>query len=341
MNDATPLQPPRQELGPRLAGLLSTLGPLLALAIVVVIFRVINGEGFLNRYNIQAILADSAIVTIAALGMTLIIIGGGIDLSTGSVVALSSVLCAKALQGMGTTNLSELELSHWLAAFGVGIGTGMLCGALNGLVIVGLRVVPFIATLGMLSVARGASKWQSDNSPIAVTYAFGNWAQSFVEPAWLLLAPSVWMTFGLALLVGLMLQRTVFGRHIVALGSNEQTARLCGLKVNWLKIGLYTLGGAFAGLAGVVQTARLTQGDPSAAVGLELNVIAAVVIGGGSLMGGEGRVLGTLAGALIMATLTNGATQAGWENYVQEILVGTIIVCAVALDQWRARRLAH
>ena len=334
-------QPQTERSAFRLSNVISTLGPLLALAVVVFIFRMVNGPGFLTMFNLQTILADSAIVTIAALGMTLIIIGGGIDLSTGSVVALSSVMCAKALRGMGTESLTELELTHWLAACGVGIGTGMLCGALNGLAIVGLRVVPFIATLGMLSVARGTAKWQADNSPIAVTYGFGNWAQSFVEPAWLLVAPSVWMTLGLSLLIGLVLQRSVFGRHIVALGSNEQTARLCGLKVNWLKIGLYTLGGAFAGLAGVVQTARLTQGDPSTGVGLELNVIAAVVIGGGSLMGGEGRVLGTLAGALIMAVLTNGATQAGWENYVQEILVGVIIVCAVALDQWRARRLAH
>lgn len=326
---------------------LTTMGPLLALLIVIVIFRTICGEHFLSMDNIRTVLANAAIVTIAALGMTVIIIGGGIDLSTGSMVALSSVICAKVLvaTGLGDAGIDPPTLKQWISVFAVGIGTGMLCGAVNGLAIVILRVVPFIATLGMLSLARGVAKWQANNTPINVAYTFGDWTSEPLGaetlPAWLQFAPSVWLMLVLAIVVGVMLQRTVFGRHIVALGSNEQTARLCGLKTNWLKIALYTLGGAFAGLAGVVQTGRLTQGDPSVAVGLELNVIAAVVIGGGSLMGGEGRVLGTLAGALIMAVLANGATQAGWANYVQEILVGVIIVIAVALDQWRARKLAH
>jgi len=193
----------------------------------------------------------------------------------------------------------------------------------------------------MLSVARGVAKWQARNVPIDINYAFGNWVQPFIDPPWLILAPSVWITLLLVVFFSLMLQRTIFGRHVVALGSSEATARLCGLKINRLKIFLYMISGACAGLAGVVQTARLTRGDPSVATGLELNVIAAVVIGGGSLSGGEGSILGTLVGALIMGVLSAGATQAGWENYVQEILVGLIIVLAVAVDQLRARRAAQ
>ncbi|MEI7634482.1 MAG: ABC transporter permease [bacterium] len=318
---------------------LAALGPFFGLILVLAVFTAINGPAFLSLPNLQTMVADASIVAIAALGMTLVIIGGGIDLSTGSLVALSSIMCAKALAWGGFADSPALSTWGWTLAFLAGIGTGMFCGAINGSAIVGLRVVPFIATLGMLSVARGGAKWQSHNQPINVTYAFGDWVQPYVKPAWIMLAPSVWLAIVLAVIMGLVLNRTVFGRSIVALGSSEATARLCGLRIGWLKITLYTIAGAFAGLAGVVQTARLTRGDPSVAVGMELNVIAAVVIGGGSLSGGEGSILGTMAGALIMSALATGATQAGWENYVQEILVGLIIVFAVALDQLRARKM--
>ena len=323
-----------------LSRLLKAFGPLFGLLIVLGIFTGVNGLGFLSRANIQAMLADSAIVAIAALGMTLVIIGGGIDLSTGSLVAFSSVMCAKLLLYVDPSQDGALSLTYWVVALGAGIGTGMLCGLVNGLSVVFLRVAPFIATLGMLSVARGLAKWQAHNQPIDISYAFGDWVSPASIPGfeWAYFAPSVWLFLLLAIVVALVLHRTVFGRHVVALGSSELTARLCGLRINGLKLSLYMLAGAFAGLAGVLQTARLTRGDPSVAVGLELNVIAAVVIGGGSLSGGEGSILGTLAGALVMSALANGSTQAQWENYVQEILVGMIIVFAVALDQMRARR---
>lgn len=324
--------------GRAMARAVAVLGPLFGLVLVVGVFTGINGFAFLSLGNLQTMVADASIVAIAALGMTLVIIGGGIDLSTGSVVALSSIMCAKALSAAGFGDSPGLPAWGWAAAFVAGISTGALCGVVNGLAVVGLRVVPFIATLGMLSVARGLAKWQSDSQPINVTYAFGDWVQPYVKPAWLLFSPSVWLALALAVLAAVVLHRTVFGRHVVALGSSEATARLCGLRIGGLKVALYAICGAAAGLAGVVQTARLTRGDPSVAVGLELNVIAAVVIGGGSFNGGEGSILGTLAGALVMSALATGATQAGWENYTQEILVGLIIVFAVALDQLRARR---
>jgi ribose/xylose/arabinose/galactoside ABC-type transport system permease subunit len=146
------------------------------------------------------------------------------------------------------------------------------------------------------------------------------------------------MMFGLVALTAVLLRYTTFGRHVVAVGSNEQTARLCGVRVNLVKLMVYTLGGTFAGIAGVVQFSRLTLGDPTVAVGLELAIIAAVVIGGGSLAGGEGSPLGSLIGAAIMITIAHGGSHLGWRNPVQEIITGVIIILAVAVDMLRQGR---
>ena len=143
------------------------------------------------------------------------------------------------------------------------------------------------------------------------------------------------MTIALAVLISLVLTRTVFGRHLFALGSNERAARACGIATNRLKIIIYASAGLFFGLAGVLQMSRLRQGDPTVAVGVELDVIAAVVIGGGSLSGGEGSILGSMIGALIMAVLRNGSNQMGWPTYVQEIIIGVVIIIAVAVDRLR------
>ncbi|HBQ11847.1 MAG TPA: ABC transporter permease, partial [Myxococcales bacterium] len=160
------------------------------------------------------------------------------------------------------------------------------------------------------------------------------------DPGWLLLAKGVWITLILAVIMALVLRRTVFGVHTFAIGSSEPTARLCGVPVERVKLLVYVLAGAFAGLAGVLQLGRLTVGDPTTAIGLELDVIAAVVIGGGSLSGGRGSIAGALLGAFFMAVLANGCTLSGVPNYVQEILVGAIIIAAVALDHLRRRAAA-
>jgi ribose/xylose/arabinose/galactoside ABC-type transport system permease subunit len=158
------------------------------------------------------------------------------------------------------------------------------------------------------------------------------------NPPWLLVAPGVWIMLALAVMLSLVLRYTVFGRHVFALGSNEETARLCGLNLRRLKIGVYTLGGLFIGLAGVYQFAKLKVGNPTSGIGLELKIIAAVVIGGASLRGGRGTVLGTLTGALLMQTIASGCTQLGLSNPVQDIILGVIIVAAVTVDQFRQRR---
>ena len=165
-----------------------------------------------------------------------------------------------------------------------------------------------------------------------------NLVVTFPDPPWILLAPGVWIAIVLAIAMSVVLRNTVFGRRVFALGSNEAAARACGIPTERLKIWVYSLAGLFFGLAGVMQMSRLRQGDPTVAAGIELDVIAAVVIGGGSLSGGQGTVLGTMVGALIMAFLRNGCQQMGWANYVQEIIIGAIIVIAVATDQIRSRR---
>jgi ribose transport system permease protein len=192
-------------------------------------------------------------------------------------------------------------------------------------------------------VVRGAAKGIGREQKIDVEPGLLRWLDELLasvpkERGWMLVPIGVWLLIILAIITAGLLRYTRLGRHIFAIGSNEQTARLCGVAVDRVKLSVYTLGGLFAGLAGLMQFSRLTVGDPTVAVGLELDVIAAVVIGGGSLNGGEGSVLGTMVGALIMTVIASGCTQMGLPNWVQEIITGAIIVVAVALDRLRHRR---
>jgi ribose transport system permease protein len=222
----------------------------------------------------------------------------------------------------------------------IGIVAGGIVGLLNGLIITRLKVVPFIATLGMLGIARGFAKYFANQQTVNAPVTWINeLAVSFPSRPWLLVAPGVWIAVALAILMTLVLRNTIFGRRVFALGSNEAAARACGIRVERMKLWIYSVGGLFFGLAGVMQMSRLRQGDPTVAIGVELDVIAAVVIGGGSLNGGEGSIVGSMIGALIMAFLRNGSLQMGWPNYVQEIIIGMIVVLAVAIDRFRAASL--
>ncbi|MEQ1762589.1 MAG: ABC transporter permease [Pyrinomonadaceae bacterium] len=310
---------------------LTIFGPFLGLFVVILLFALLTGspEKYLSLFNIRIVLSQTVIVAISAIGMTLIIISGGIDLSVGSTIALSGVVTALCIN-------SSLDP---IAAVGAGIAVGGLVGCINGVVITRLRVVPFIATLGMLGVARGAAKWIANQEPVNVDPTWvNNLVVTIPDPSWILLAPSVWITVLLAIVMAVVLRNPVFGRRVFAIGSNEAAARACGISTDRLKIWIYTLAGLFFGLSGVMQMSRLRQGDPTVAAGTELDVIAAVVIGGGSLSGGHGTILGTIVGALIMSFLRNGCQQMGWANYVQEIIIGAIIVIAVAIDQLQSRR---
>ena len=309
--------------------LLSKLGPLLGLIGVFLFFFIAvwaqtGRNSFATAGNLQTIALQSAIVGMAALGMTVIIISGGIDLSMGSAVALTSVVVAALLKMQGW--------AAFPAACG-GVVAGGLCGLVNGILVTQLRVVPFIITLGTYLVLRGIAKEIAANATIAPPASA---LDSLLDQSGVL--PSgVWLLAALAAGVSGMLHYTRFGRHVFAIGSNEQAARLCGVPVARTKILVYLLGGVFAGLAGLLQYSRLTIGDPTSAPGLELDVIAAVVIGGGSLAGGEGSVAGTLVGALMMTMIRNGCSQMGWPNNRTEIVAGAIIVIAVAIDRFRHR----
>jgi ribose/xylose/arabinose/galactoside ABC-type transport system permease subunit len=288
---------------------------------------------FLSGRNLETIARQTTIVGLAALGMTLVIIAGGIDLSVGSAVALATIVIAWFLGRMPSPSIAAI----------LAVATCALFGLLSGLAITRLRVVPFIVTLGMMLLVRGAAKGLSHEQKIDApeTWLNGLLASLLPEQRWMLVPVGVWVLIAMAILTALVLRYTKLGRHAFALGSNEQTARLCGVAVDRVKLGIYTLCGAFAGLAGVMQFSRLTVGDPTVANGLELDVIAAVVIGGGSLSGGEGSVLGSLAGALIMTVIRSGCSQMGMPNWVQEIITGIIIIAAVALDRLRHRRSAE
>ncbi|HEY9231149.1 MAG TPA: ABC transporter permease [Blastocatellia bacterium] len=308
------------------------LGPFVGLAVVILIFVVLmDSPGrFLSPFNLRIVLAQTVIVAIGAIGMTMLIISGGIDLSVGSVIALTGVVTA--------LNLSAGRAP--LLAVIAGVAVGGLIGIVNGLAITRLKVVPFIATLGMLGIARGMAKWLAGQQTVNVPDTWVNGLLvTFPDPPWLLLAPGIWLTLLLAIVAAIVLRNTIFGRRVFAIGSNEAAARACGISTDRLKVWIYGLAGLLFGLAGVMQMSRLRQGDPTVAAGTELDVIAAVVIGGGSLSGGEGSILGSMVGALIMAFLRNGCQQMGWANYVQEIIIGVIIVIAVALDRWRLSRL--
>lgn len=312
---------------------LNKLGPVIGLALIFGFFAFAGPESFSSVRNLETIARQTAIVGMAALGMTLIMAMGGIDLSVGSVVALSTVAVAWLLQH---------GHSPWVAAAG-GVAVGALCGLVNGTLITRLRVVPFIVTLGMLLVVRGAAKGLAHEQKIDVDPDALHWLEDLLamlpaDKRWMLVPVGVWLTLVLAIGVAALLRYTRLGRHTFAVGSNELTARLCGVAVERVKVIIYVIGGAFAGMAGLLQFSRLTVGDPTVATGLELDVIAAVVIGGGSLSGGEGSVLGSIVGALIMAVIRSGCSQMGLPNWVQEIVTGGIIVAAVALDRWRHRR---
>jgi len=287
-------------------------------------------KAFVSVANFKTVLSQTVIVAIGALGMTMIIVSGGIDLSVGSVVALTSVLGATLLNRGWSTGGAVVAT----------VLAGSILGLLNASLIAGLRLMPFIVTLGMMGVARGLAKWIAGNQ--TVNYPFDSPISNLMKMDDLdhlfPLPQGVWIALCLAVAMAVVMRQTVFGRYIFAIGSNEATARLCGIRVPLQKVFIYSLAGLFFGCAGLMQLTRLTQGDPSGAVGLELDMIAAVVIGGASLSGGSGSILGSMIGALIMQTLRNGSSLMNWPTFTQEIIIGIVIILAVGLDRFRQSR---
>jgi ribose/xylose/arabinose/galactoside ABC-type transport system permease subunit len=306
--------------------LLDRAGTLLGLFAVALLFGVLLGWQFFEPANLELMARQTAIVCMAALGMTVVIVAGGIDLSVGSIIALSTVVIALLLRA----NVSPL-----MAALGA-VAAAAICGVVNGVLITQLKVVPFIVTLGTLLIVRGVAKGLADERRIE---APATWLNDLlrVPEGHGLLPPGLWLVIVLALIMAGVLRYTRFGRHVFAIGSNERMARLCGVAITRTKIVVYTLTAACAGLAGLLQFAKLSVGDPTVAVGAELDVIAAVIIGGGSLSGGRGTIAGTVIGAAIMTIIQIGCSQKGLANWVQQIVTGGIIIVAVALDRVRSK----
>ena len=302
------------------------LGPLVALLVVYALFAAAKPDTFAATGVLVAMARETVVVGIAAVGTSMVIASGGIDLSIGSAVALTTVVVASSLRaGHGAVHASI-----------VGIGCAAACGAIIGLLVTRLRVTPFIVTLGAMTILRGAAKGVANEQKID---ADPHGLDVLLSPiAGGGFPPGVWTMLVVAIAIAVVLRSTRFGRHVLAIGSNEATALLCGIRVDRTKVLVYTLAAAFSGLAGVMEFSRLTVGDPTVAIGLELEVIAAVVIGGGSLLGGEASVAGSLVGAFLMTVITTGCTHVGLPNWVEEIVAGAIIVVAVALDRIRQAR---
>jgi ribose/xylose/arabinose/galactoside ABC-type transport system permease subunit len=305
-------------------------GPLVALVLVYGLFVALTPDTFARPINLLTMARQTVVVAIAAVGMTIVMIQGGIDLSVGSSVALTTVVVARFLQAGASPIVAALA----------GMAVATAAGLINGALVARLALTPFIVTLGTMSILRGAAKGLASEQKIDADPRGLDELMALLPPerAWMLLPPGVWVALAVAGLAAGFVLYTKLGRHVVAIGSNLQTARLCGVAVGPITLLVYAIAGLLAGLAGVMEFSTLTVGDPTDSIGLELEVIAAVVIGGGSLSGGQGSIAGALIGALLLTVIETGCTHVGLPNWVQEILTGVIIVVAMGIDRLRQRR---
>ncbi len=283
---------------------------------------------FITSGNLAAIARQTAVITIMAMGMTMVMVSGGIDLSVGSMVGLTGVLGSLAMVNGGTPVL---------VGFLVCVAAGAACGLINGSAITALKIPAFIVTLGAMGIYRGLALYISDgNAVVGLPESAGYLAERNllgIVPLPLLLVVAI------ALLVHFTLSNTRLGRYCYAMGSNIEAARYAGVRVSSYQITYYTMLGALSGLAGAIETSRTVTGQPNAGEGYELNVIAAVVIGGGSLSGGQGTVVGTIVGSLIMGVLANGGNLLQISPFIQKIVIGAVIVLAVTFDEFQRRRI--
>ncbi len=263
--------------------------------------------------------------------MTMIVITGGIDLSVGSVLALSGAIAAGLLKNGITMSSWNVVLQFTvLGAIAAGLVTGLAMGWFNGLMITRFRLPPFVATLGTLSIAHGLTMLWTGGFPIT---SLGDGFRFLGTGYWLGIPVPVWVSAALVALFHVFMQRTVFGKYMYAIGDNERTARLCGVNVEGIKWLAYTLGGGLAGVAGLLMAARLDSATPNAGFSYELDSIAAVVIGGTSLSGGRGSILGTVLGCLIIGVLNNGLVLLEVSPFWQQVVKGVVILVAVAVDR--------
>ncbi|WP_273836304.1 ABC transporter permease [Guptibacillus sedimenti] len=303
--------------------ILAKMYALLGLIIMSVILSIASPY-FLTTDNLLTIALETSIIAILALGQVYVIISAGIDLSVGSTLALAGVIS------------SQLLLAGWPTpvALLAGILAGGFLGLINGFVITKGKMPPFIVTLGMMGVARGLALVLTDGLPVSgLPESFTNLGNGRILN---IPIPVIFLVI-VAVIAAFILSKTIFGRYVYSIGSNEEAAQLSGINVNFHKMMIYVVCGLFAGLAGVLMSARLVSAQPSAGMGYELDAIAAVVIGGASLMGGIGTVGGTIIGAFIMGVLRNGLNLLNVSPFWQQIAIGIVIVLAVYLDQIRRK----
>lgn len=295
-----------------------------ALIALIVIFSLASPT-FASAKTAASIANQIPDLTVVAVGMTLVLIVGGIDLSVGSLLALSA-----AVMGVALTQW------HWplAAAIPLGLAVGGMAGLINGTISVWARIPSFIVTLGMLEAARGGAYLATDSQ----TAYIGSTVEWIGAPIpGLALSPAVLMALAVVIVGQVVLTRTVFGRHLIAIGTNAEAVRMAGIRTAPYAIAVFALSGLLCGLAAVMQTARLSTADPNAAVGFELSAIAACVIGGTSLMGGRGSVIATCFGVLIIAVLQTGLANVGASEPLKRVITGGVIVAAVLLDALRQR----
>lgn len=321
MNETAAAQPrtPAAGLLSKMKGF-STAGPLVSLLILIVVLSLASPY-FFTVQNLANVFQQIAVLAIIALGSTLVIISGGIDLSVGSVAALSGMVTAVAF--------ASLDIPMGFALV-LGLAAGALAGLVNGLLIVYGQVPPFVATLAMLSIARGLTLVLSDGQPVS---GFPDWFRQMTKfNLWSVLPIIVLFVIVIYVIGAIYLKYRPGGRSIYAIGGSEEVARLSGIDVGAAKLRIYTAAGALAGVGGIVLTSRLNSAQPTAGEGLELDVIAAVVIGGTSLSGGVGTVAGTLIGALIIGVLRNGLNLLNVSSFWQAVIIGVVIAVAVMVD---------
>ncbi|WP_099514431.1 ABC transporter permease [Microvirga ossetica] len=336
VNSAAPI---RKERSPW--ELLSRFAPLIFLLLMMAVFATLEPR-FLDPTNLFNVMRQISITGLIALGMTFVILTAGIDLSVGSVLALSAIVAAAVAKGSTGNSLSldsdEVTGYGWFASLLTAVGIGVLCGFIQGFTITRLKVPPFVVTLGGLSAFRGLTLWFSGGGPISGFDAdFRWWGQGMIGPV-----PVPVILFLLcALICHVVLRHTRYGRNVYAVGGNMEAARLSGILVSRIILSVYVIVGFFAGLAGFVLNARLNSAEAVAGQGYELTVIASVVIGGTSLFGGAGTIAGTVIGATLIGVLVNGLVLNNVSSYIQQVIIGLIIISAVAFDRYIKNRRRH
>ncbi|MFO7923609.1 MAG: ribose ABC transporter permease [Bacteroidales bacterium] len=303
---------------------------IIALLLMCVILSLLT-DRFLTPENSWNIMRQISVNLIVSVGMTLVILTAGIDLSVGSVLALCGAITAGMLKfGAEFTDANVYVGFTLFGAIAGGVVAGSFLGWFNGMAITRFRVPPFVATLAMLTIARGLTMLWTGGFPI--TGFEGNMA--FIGTGWLLGIPMpVWISAVVVLAAVILTKKTRLGRHIYAVGGNEKAAELSGLNVKRLKVIVYSIAGALAAVGGIIVTSRLDSAQPNAGMGLELDSIAAVVIGGTSLSGGKGTIMGTVQGALIIGVLNNGLVLLNVSPFWQQVVKGFVILLAVVIEK--------